>query len=110
MENSNRKERDIFIGNQIAKLLNIKFGSDGRCNTLWGTKTVEGLGAVITRIVEDSVVQFGGEVIDVKPVVKLTNSHDLNGGVTCSGGMRIVCNNGINPLEDELCDEIRRDK
>ena len=43
----------IAIGQQVAELLNIKFGKDGRAKTSWGTKTVEGLGNCIIRIHEE---------------------------------------------------------
>lgn len=97
MADFNRKDRDIFIGNQIAKLLNLKFDAKGECKTDWGTKTAQGLGAVVTRIVEDSVVQFGGEVVDVKPLVLNDSWCDEN---------------GRNPLEDdfEYMTQIRRAK
>jgi hypothetical protein len=31
----------------------LKFGRDGRTKTSWGTKSIVGLGACITRIVEE---------------------------------------------------------
>jgi hypothetical protein len=46
-------ELNTAIGYEIAQLLNIKFGKDGRCKTSWGTKSVQGLGASINRIIEE---------------------------------------------------------
>jgi hypothetical protein len=47
------KELNVAIGYEVSQLLNLKFGKDGRTNTSWGTKSIEGLGACITRIVEE---------------------------------------------------------
>lgn len=44
---------EVAIGYEIAQLLNLKFSKDGRVKTSWGTKSVQGLGACITRIVEE---------------------------------------------------------
>jgi len=44
---------EVAIGYEVAQLLNLKFGKDGRTKTSWGTKSVQGLGACITRIVEE---------------------------------------------------------
>ena len=44
---------EVAIGYKVAQLLNLKFGKDGRTKTSWGTKSVQGLGACITRIVEE---------------------------------------------------------
>lgn len=42
------------IGQAVGELLSVKFNkTDGRCKTSWGTKTVQGLGASIMRIVEE---------------------------------------------------------
>ncbi len=43
----------VAIGYEVSQLLNLKFGKDGRTKTSWGTKSVEGLGACIQRIVEE---------------------------------------------------------
>jgi hypothetical protein len=79
MTNSERRDRNIFIGTQIATLLNLKFDAKGETKTDWGTKTREGLGAVITRITEDAVNQFGGEITDT----------------ILTGDVRMVCNNSM---------------
>lgn len=50
---SKEVELNTAIGYEIAQLLNIKFGKDGRCKTSWGTKSVQGLGASISRIIEE---------------------------------------------------------
>ena len=44
---------NVAIGYEVAQLLNLKFGKDGRTKTSWGTKSVLGLGATIARIVEE---------------------------------------------------------
>ncbi len=67
MEHTQRKEREIRIGNQVAQLLGLKFDEKGECKTTWGTKSYQGLGAVITRMVEAEVEQFGGKVVDTFP-------------------------------------------
>ena len=64
MKPSERKEREIRIGKQIAELLKVKFNDKDECSTTWGTKSHQGLGAVITRIVEEEVEQFGGKILD----------------------------------------------
>lgn len=46
-------ELNTAIGYEISQFLNIKFGKDGRCKTLWGTKSIQGLGASINRIIEE---------------------------------------------------------
>lgn len=46
-------ELNVAIGHEVAKLLKLKFGKDGRTNTTWGTKSIEGIGACINRIVEE---------------------------------------------------------
>ena len=43
----------VAVGQKVSELLNLKFGKDGRTKTTWGTKSVQGLGACITRIVEE---------------------------------------------------------
>lgn len=44
---------DIAIGYEVNQLLGLKFGKDGRTKTNWGTKSIQGLGACILRIVEE---------------------------------------------------------
>lgn len=46
-------ELNIAIGYEVAQLLGLKFGKDGRTKTTWGTKSVQGLGACIARIIEE---------------------------------------------------------
>lgn len=46
-------ELEVAIGHEVSQLLNLKFGKDGRTKTSWGTKSIQGLGACITRIVEE---------------------------------------------------------
>ena len=47
-------ELNVAIGYEIAQLLNLKFSNkDGKIKTSWGTKSVLGLGACITQIVEE---------------------------------------------------------
>ena len=43
----------VAIGQKVSELLALKFGKDGRTKTTWGTKSIQGLGACITRIVEE---------------------------------------------------------
>lgn len=43
----------VAVGQKISELLELKFGKDGRTKTTWGTKSIQGLGACITRIVEE---------------------------------------------------------
>jgi len=50
---SKETELNVAVGHEVSKLLNLKFGKDGRTKTSWGTKTIQGLGACITRIVEE---------------------------------------------------------
>lgn len=42
----------VAIGYEVNQLLNLKF-KDGRTNTSWGTKTIQGLGACIQRIIDE---------------------------------------------------------
>ena len=44
---------NIATGQKVAELLSLKVGKDGRIKTDWGTKTIQGLGACINRIVEE---------------------------------------------------------
>lgn len=44
---------EVFIGQKIGVLLNLKFDKAGRTKTQWGTKSVQGLGASILRIVKE---------------------------------------------------------
>jgi hypothetical protein len=45
---------EVAIGQRVVELLNLKVGKElGQLKTTWGSKTVRGLGAVITRIVEE---------------------------------------------------------
>jgi hypothetical protein len=50
---SNETALNVAIGHEIAKLLSLKFDKQGRTKTTWGTKSVQGLGACITRIIEE---------------------------------------------------------
>ena len=50
---SNEVALNVAIGQKVAELLNLKFGKDGRTKTSWGTKSIQGLGASIARIVEE---------------------------------------------------------
>lgn len=50
---SKETELNVAIGHEVAQLLNLKFGKDGRTKTSWGTKSIQGLGACITRIIEE---------------------------------------------------------
>ena len=43
------------LGKQVAEILNLKKGKDGRYNTTWGTKTDIGLGMVIQRLVNEAL-------------------------------------------------------
>ena len=47
-----RTALSVAIGYEVSNLLSLKF-RDGRTNTTWGTKTIQGLGACIERIVEE---------------------------------------------------------
>lgn len=51
--NNDQTVLEVAIGHEVAKLLNLKFGKDGRTKTGWGTKSIQGLGASTTRIVEE---------------------------------------------------------
>jgi hypothetical protein len=54
METVNKETAlNVAVGQKISELLNLKFGRDGRTKTSWGTKSIVGLGACITRIVEE---------------------------------------------------------
>lgn len=58
MQNSILSENDstalsVAIGHEVSKLLKLKFNKEGRTSTDWGTKSVEGLGKCIQRIVEE---------------------------------------------------------
>ncbi len=44
---------NVAIGQKVAELLNLKFDKSGRTKTTWGTKSIQGLGATITRIIEE---------------------------------------------------------
>ena len=46
-------ELNIAIGYEVAQLLGLKFGKDGRTKTTWGAKSIQGLGACISRIIEE---------------------------------------------------------
>lgn len=50
-------ELSVAIGHEVAKLLNLKFNKQGRTNTSWGTKSVEGLGKCVQRIVEEQAAR-----------------------------------------------------
>lgn len=54
-QNTPSKEKllNIAIGQQIGEILNLKFDKTGKTKTTWGTKTVEGLGAIFNRIAEE---------------------------------------------------------
>lgn len=43
----------IGIGQKVSALLNLKVDKSGKINTSWGSKTVQGLGASIIRIIEE---------------------------------------------------------
>ena len=51
MTDSEAKE----VGEELANFLNLRPGADGRYNTMWGAKTLEGLGRCIERIVNRNV-------------------------------------------------------
>lgn len=53
----NNVERYEAIGTEVAKLLKLKF-KDGRTQTSWGTKSPEGLGRCIERILEKQKEKF----------------------------------------------------
>jgi hypothetical protein len=44
---------NIAIGYEVAKLLNLKVNKLGVINTSYGTKSIQGLGATIQRIIEE---------------------------------------------------------
>lgn len=51
---SKEVELNVAIGQAVSELLNLKFDKYlGRTKTSWGSKSIEGLGACITRIVEE---------------------------------------------------------
>lgn len=50
---SERAAMETNIGQTVADLLYLKFDKNGRTKTSWGTKSIIGLGASITRIVEE---------------------------------------------------------
>lgn len=50
---THEEELNIAIGYEVAQMLNLKFGKDGRTKTSWGTKSIQGVGASIARIVEE---------------------------------------------------------
>jgi hypothetical protein len=43
---------EISVGNEIVEILNLKVNKDGRINTSWGKKSIQGLGAFILFMVE----------------------------------------------------------
>ena len=45
---------NIEIGRKVFGLLGLKISKIGRIDTSYGTKTIQGLGAVISRIVRES--------------------------------------------------------
>lgn len=47
-------ELEVAIGKEISDLLNLKFDKKlGRTKTSWGTKSIQGLGACVLRIIEE---------------------------------------------------------
>ena len=45
---------EVAIGYEVSQLLSLKFSkAEGRTKTAWGTKSVQGLGACIARIVQE---------------------------------------------------------
>lgn len=53
------------IGQAMAELLNLKARrKDKRYNTGWGTKTLEGLGASVRRIVEENSGSQAEKIVD----------------------------------------------
>jgi hypothetical protein len=45
---------NVAIGQKVFELLNLKMNKKtGKIETLWGTKTIQGLGATIARIVRE---------------------------------------------------------
>ena len=50
---SNETALNIATGQKIAEFLNLKFDKAGRTKTSWGTKSVQGLGVCINRIIEE---------------------------------------------------------
>lgn len=71
----------VAIGYEVAQLLNLKFNQpQARTKTEWGTKSVEGLGNCISRIVEEQTRRIKGE--EQKPsFIKKVWSDDTGGGV-----------------------------
>jgi len=56
MKNLTQQEEQAFkiaIGQELAQLLSLKLNKAGLVPTSYGTKSIEGLGAVILRIVEE---------------------------------------------------------
>ena len=58
MEKQNRAEFEKQLGLQIAALLYLKTNRAGRVDTTWGTKTLQGLGATVLRIVDEHRERF----------------------------------------------------
>ena len=48
------KQQRIKLGESVAEFLGLKLDKDKRYATTWGTKTAEGLGACIQRLVKES--------------------------------------------------------
>jgi hypothetical protein len=48
----------VAVGQRVAELLNLKFSTIGRTRTSWGTKSIQGLGACITRIMEEEQIRL----------------------------------------------------
>lgn len=66
-------ETAVTIGQRVAEFLNLKF-KDSRTNTSWGTKSIEGLGKCIERIVEEENKLPNGYEALIKQNALLTES------------------------------------
>ncbi|HRG11386.1 MAG TPA: hypothetical protein PLJ08_22620 [Cyclobacteriaceae bacterium] len=69
---------EIAVGQRVAELLNLKFNTIGRTNTSWGTKSIQGLGACITRIIEEEQIRLSDHTSEPsKPEFKsaLSEAH-----------------------------------
>jgi len=44
----------IGLGKSIADILGLKMNKEGRYNTAWGTKTMQGLGLTVLRLVKEA--------------------------------------------------------
>lgn len=105
MTQTKKNTLEIAIGQRVTELLNLKFSTIGRTRTSWGTKSIQGLGACITRIVEEETERLADfDIISEQVAKNLEDNHFSNNAFADAREAFLATLSPIERYEREITD------